>query len=283
MPIKSPENLTNFRARWHQVYKPSFGELISLGYVANAAPHSYVTEIYSLGSVSGEVAFFGDGSITPAKQPLPDYSSKSLYVNDAGGLTGDITLYGIDTGLNMVSTTLTLNNTTPVALPAGWTHVNSASYEGANNTDIWVSTKSTTGAPSVATHDVMIHMKRDSGFAVNPTMMAAKNEIMVFPEANFSCDRLDGVTITVWKGERRDASNIDPKVVARYNVWESIFQVHWDLPIIITNGEYIRLQVRRSTGGTGDIEAYMDMRHYGIYDADTLAGASALFDQDTDV
>lgn len=260
---------------WHAVYKPSWETLIALGYASGASTHTYALNIEGLGALSGEVSMFGGGFATPEMQTWPTGATASYYiVSDSTDDTSDATIYGIDASGEMAMVTVTLTGTTPVSLGT-FKHINAVMYTngGARNVgSIYVSTDAAGVPTGIVADNIAVIIPPRWAKGVNPTMMSSNREVMVFPEINISADRADGATISIYKG----TADGDVFKVAQFYLFQSVFQNHFGVPIIINPGQFIRLTVERSPSGTGDINAACDLRHYGI-SALTLPNATDAF------
>lgn len=248
---------------WHTVFKPGWETLIGLGYAGGASTHTYSLNIEGLGTGSGEVSFFGGGFATPAMQNWPDGGTDTYYiVSSSASDTSDATVYGIASDGSMSTQTVTLTGTTPVSLGT-LKHVNAFVYHGGtarNLGTIYVSTASGAVPTSITTDDIQCIAPVGWAKAVNPTMMSSDAEIMVFPEINISADRADGAEISIYKS----IPGGDVFKVTQFYLFQAAFQNHFGVPIVLQPGEFIRLTIKRSASGTGDINAACDLRHYGL-------------------
>ena len=262
---------------WHNVFKPTWETLVGLGYAGGASTHTYDMDIVGLDSVDGEVSFFGNGFAAPAMQPWPDGGTATYYaVSDSASDTCDLYVHGLGSDGLTKTDTVTLTGTTPVNLGT-YKHINAVlclNGSDRNVGNIFVSEDSTAVPTDIVADNIHIICPPGWGKAVNPTMMAATDEVMVFPEINISADRSDGAEIVIYK------SLPDGTVfrVTKWYLFQSAYQNKFGVPIVLQPGEFIRLTIERSASGTGSINAACDLRHYGLTDSalPNTAGVSVL-------
>jgi hypothetical protein len=236
---------------WHEVFKPDFGTLASLGYIDGVELLSFGSTIDGLATTDDEVMFFG-GASGVRINGLPDpLSADTVYVvSDNAADTQEVTLKGLDANNNWATATATLTGTTPVAVSGTWNSVERIISSGADNVGaIYVSTKATAGAPTTIAHQIQciipakVANTLPQNYGINPIMTCAADSACVIRGFDFSCAANDGVTVRIY-------ANREGRWIINFElfIYQNQFTQRFYNPITLFAGDTLAVMVEREAG-----------------------------------
>lgn len=172
------------RQVWHNLFRPPWEMLVSIGYIDAARVLQAQSQHIELQLIDGEQNIDGSGG-THLDKDLLDTGEELFAVSTSSSDIQQLELLGIDANGDPVTRTVDLTGTTPVSTGT-WLNVNSAAVQLVGNVGtVYVSTKSTAGVPVVA-DKLQIKMDIDHGLAVNSMQQIGAEEIGMFNQLSFS-------------------------------------------------------------------------------------------------
>jgi hypothetical protein len=193
-----------FVQEWHNVYRPTFGELIGLGYVYGAEAITVGGHIEGLGVSDGHVAFYDP--ILPYPDPL---TAETVYlVSSSSSDTMQVEIEGIDTSGLRSRSRVNLTGTTPVP----------AKTIGAENVGTIYCSINNLALPTTVADKIQCVIEADVSIGFNPEMRAADNEVIFIHEFDFSTDTREEFDMRL--------------EVFRDGAWERLFRYYSDSNII---------------------------------------------------
>jgi hypothetical protein len=228
------------RRAWHELYRPTWRELVSLGYVNDAAVFSYGGTIEGLSSLDGQVAF-REGT------PLAfgaDLSASTVYlVSSAAGDTQDFSVQGLDADNLLQIVDVTATGTTPVAVSGTWNHIQRVVAKTTPNVGtVYVSTDAA-AIPTTAGDQIQCVMLPAASYAINPLAMAAADQYILIYGFDFSTANRDTLKITI---EANRQGNWIQNFV--FYTYDSQYHQQFQQPLYLQPGDGIRVLCEATSG-----------------------------------
>jgi hypothetical protein len=252
------------RQLWHNVFNPTFGQLVALGYVAGAAPLSYGSTVEGLQSTDGEVRFCP--GIFATEDVL---AADTVYLySSSGSDVSTYTIHGIDGSGDFSAVQVTATGTTALALPGTWNHIQRVISDGADNVGTVYASTQSTGAPG-AGDKIQTVMVPGTNYAVNPVLMCPNDVHVLIHAFDFSCSVLDGMKVRILAN--RQGRTLENFV---FYVYQSQHSQQFTVPVRLAPGDYIQTVVSRTASGT--VNAAFGMNGVAMTHAGSALAAQTL-------
>lgn len=246
-PIRREQIKSGDRLNWSQVFRPEFGDLVSLGFVDGARPMSFGSTISGLASTDGNVAF-REGT------PLAfgtDLSASTVYIcSSSGSDTQEFSVQGLDANDDFQTVDVTATGTTPAAVPGTWNHVQRFIAKTTPNVGtVYISTDA--GAlPTTAGDQIQCVMLPADSYGINPLLKMGNNMYGLIHRFDFSTDTRNACLIRV-------KANRQGNWLLNFKFYASDADYHQDflVPLRLYPGDAIRVEIQL-TSGTGASATY---------------------------
>ena len=271
-PPTEVEKDSQSRLTWHDVFRPHFDELISVGYVDGCFPLSYGS------SVDGAVT--GDGQIAFREAPELNYgadlSASTVYiVSTSSSDTQDYVVQGIDANGDYATASVTATGTTPVAVSGTWNHIQRCiCTTGVDNVGlVYISTDSG-NVPTVITDQIQTVMAIGENYAINPMLQVPNNQLFTISAFDFSQDVNQKATVKIL-ARRQGRWIINFKFFVGSN---DSFRQTFNTPLRLFEGDAMRVTFNATGGGAARASFGMNGNVWDLTDLDPrLTGIGEIF------
>lgn len=191
-PVNKDIELPSFQA-WHTAYRPTFDQLVAIGYAAGAKTLSFGSTVTGLNTVDGRVAFNESFLGFPV-----ELSSSTVYViSSSGSDTGQVRLQGLDSSDVPAEATVALNGTTPVAVPGTWNHIQSVVATDFTNVGTVYCSTDAAALPTTLGDQIQTVMLPGANYSINPMLRTGQNQFALINRFDFSTENRDSFRILI--------------------------------------------------------------------------------------
>jgi len=241
-PVNKDIELPSFQS-WHGAYRPSFDQLIAIGYAAGASALSYGSTVTGLNTTDGRVAFNESFLGYPA-----ELSGSTVYVvSSSPSDTGDIRVQGLNDSGIYQDRTVALTGTTPVAVTGLWNHVQRMTLVDTTNVGTVYCSTNSGGLPTTLAHQIQCVMPVGANYAINPLLVAGENQLILINRFDFSTANRDSMKVLI---EANRQGNWIQNFV--FYTSDSQFAQDFKTPIALQPGAKLRCWVEMTGGSNGD-------------------------------
>lgn len=229
------------RINWHNVFRPTFSDLLSAGYIDGGSVLSFGSTITDLANTDGEVAFREGPKLA---YPAALVGDTVYAVSSAGGDTQTYRVQGVDASGVYQDETVTLTGTTPAAVPGTWNHVQSCvnTSDGTTNAGtVYISTDAA-AIPTTAGDQIQVAILAGDNYGINPEIVVPTGKTILIHRFDFSTDNANSTKVRI------EAN--------RQGTWILNFIFYCDLeyhqdflvPIRLFEGDRFRVTIEQSSG-----------------------------------
>lgn len=191
-PVNKDIELPSFQA-WHTAYRPTFDQLVAIGYAAGAKTLSFGSTVTGLNTVDGRVAFNESLLGFPV-----ELSSSTVYViSSSASDTGQVRLQGLDGSDIPAEATVALNGTTAVPVPGTWNHIQSVVATDFTNVGTVYCSTDPAALPTTLGDQIQTVMLPGSNYSINPLLQTGQNQFALINRFDFSTENRDSFRILI--------------------------------------------------------------------------------------